>query len=62
MVEMTITLTSWLHKRSEIEHGLIVGIQHPGLPVGMLMSCPSPHDTLQVHVLDVNACWLHGVL
>ena len=32
---------------------MTVGIQHPGLPVSMLMSSTSD-DLLHVHVLDVN--------
>jgi hypothetical protein len=37
-------------------NGLTVGIQHPGLPIGMVMSC-GPTE-FYVHVLDVNASCL----
>ena len=41
------------------DSGLTVGIQHPGLPIGMVMSCDQ--NEFHVHVLDVNANWLYMV-
>ena len=46
-------------RRRRCGDGLVVGIQHPGLPVDMLMSCPSD-DVLELHVLDVNVCCLQS--
>ena len=39
------------------DSGLTVGIQHPGLPIGMVMSCDQ--NEFYVHVLDVNANCLY---
>ena len=38
------------------DSGLTVGIQHPGLPTDMVMSCGQ--DEFYVHVLDANASCL----
>ena len=37
--------------RVDLRHCVTLGIQHPGLPTSMLMSCS---EAVQLHVLDVN--------
>lgn len=51
--ELAVTDFRQPARRMFQNNGLTVGIQHPGLPIGMVMSC-GPTE-FYVHVLDVNA-------
>ncbi|CAK8997554.1 unnamed protein product [Durusdinium trenchii] len=51
--ELSVPEFPTVTRRNIFEEGLTVGIQHPGLPTGMLMSCAEKQ--VHLHVLDVNA-------